>query len=62
MVHICYPGTMKEDTEGLGIQGHLQLHREVEASLGYVILSQKNQQIKTKRIFRIRGKGMPSQY
>lgn len=46
MVHICYPGTTKEDAEGLGVQGHLQLHREVVASLGYVILSQKTNKLK----------------
>lgn len=57
MVHTCNPSTRKEEAEGLGTQGHLQIQKEFEANLGYVILSQKKkkkQQIETKCIFRIR--------
>lgn len=41
MVHTCNPSTRKEEAEGLGTQGHLQIQKEFEANLGYVILSQK---------------------
>lgn len=37
----CDPSSGKAEAEGLGIQGPLQLHSEVEASLGYVSLPQK---------------------
>lgn len=64
MVHTCNPSTRKEEAEGLGTQGHLQIQKEFEANLGYVILSQKkkkNNKLKQNVSLGL-GEPIPSQY
>ena len=36
MVHHNYPSIWEADTGGPGVQGHPQLYRELEPSLGYM--------------------------
>jgi hypothetical protein len=65
MVHTCNPSTRKEEAEGLGTQGHLQIQKEFEANLGYVILSQKKKKKNNKLKQNVSlglGEPIPSQY
>jgi hypothetical protein len=47
VVHTCNPGT--QESRGSGIQGHPQLHRQFEVSLGYMRPCLNNIQINTEK-------------